>query len=107
MKKMLGMAAIAMCMAGTTYAACVLGSAFCADDTGVFVGGLLQDGNGAALPTASSTTIVGIVPRAIGQEIYCNTCVNNSSTNKIELCVSTATAVNSYVFVSSTTKVCK
>lgn len=92
-------------ISGSVYAACM--GPFCYDDQGAYIGGLINDGNGAAVPVASSTTINTVAPRAVGQEIYCNTCINNGSTSKIEMCVSTGTNVASYVFVSTTTKVCK
>ena len=101
---MLG-AIFAFGIAGLVYASCV--GPYCWDESGAYIGGVINDGNGSGLPTASSTTINSINARAVGQEIYCNTCVNNSSTNSIELCVSTSTNKVGYVFVSSTTKVCK
>ncbi len=105
MKKLLIAVGLGL-LSGTLYAACM--GPFCYDDTGASVSGYAMGGNGNVLPSASSTTIAGIVPVAKFQFIGCTTCLGNSSTaGGNVLCYSTATAAGSFVIANSTAPVCK
>ena len=107
MKKLMLMVG-AVLISGSLYAACF--GPFCYDDQGAYIGGAIQDGNGSGIPVLSSTSINAIKPRATGQEVMCNTCVNNpaDAVNKMAVCISTGTAaIGSYVMQSSASVVCK
>src|SRR5579871_3234143 len=104
MKKVMYAALIASAVAVGAYAACM--GPFCYDDTGATVAGLRVDGNGMGMPSASSTTINGISPKVVGQEIVCTTCVN-AGTNRYGVCVDTAANSGGWVMISSTTQACQ
>ncbi len=92
-------------LSGSLYAACM--GPYCYDDTGASIGGLSFDGNGNTVPNASSTTIAGITPKAVGQMIMCTSCTGNNASGGKVLCVSTAAVVGSFTIVSSTSPICK
>lgn len=83
-------------------AACVLGGAFCADDTGQYVGGILQDGNGSGLPSRTVAQLQATTPRVAGQEVWCSNC-NSINGGAGAICVSTGTTLYGYMIISSAT----
>lgn len=96
--------AVSFCLAvKVTWAACM--GPFCWDDQGAYIGGFINDGNGQGIPVLSSSTIAGLKPRAIGQEVLCNSCTG-STVNGYTMCISTSTTAPAYVTVSSVTRVC-
>lgn len=92
-------------VAGNAKAACVLGTALCADDRGnVSIAGFLQNGNGSALPSVKKANINTTTPNVVGMEIFCPDCTNfNGALGQI--CVSTASTPGGYMAVSSATAV--
>lgn len=100
MKKMLILIGTLL-MAGGVFASCL--GPFCWDDKGAYIGGTVFDGNGDGTPSMTIAQSSSTVPTAKGQEIFCSNCAAAGGAGT--LCVSTATAVNSYVL--STGTVCK
>lgn len=81
-------------MAGSLYAACM--GPFCWDDRGASVGGVLQDGNGSALPSKTRSQISLNAPTIAGQEVYCSDCIQSA------VCISSGTGIGAYVVVGGT-----
>lgn len=91
-------------VAGIAKAACLGSSSFCWDETGSYVAGAINNGNGSALPQVAKASIKTTIPNAKGQEIWCPDCTNfNASLG--ETCVSTSTAAGGYMAISSATAV--
>ncbi len=103
MKKLIARGALGL-LTGSLWAACM--GPFCYDDVGASISGLIVDGNGAAMPTMSSTTISGVTPRGVGQQIMCTTCANGG-VGAQGVCVDTATNKNAWVMASSSTQKCQ
>ncbi len=104
MKKLMFAIGLVLIASGA-YAACM--GPFCYDDTGASIGGYSFDGNGLVIPSLSSTTIVGLTPKAVGQLVYCNSCTTNGGTAGKVICYSTGTAVGAFVVNASTVPACK
>lgn len=106
MKKLLIAVGLGL-LAGSLYAAC--NGPFCWDDTGAYIGGVLNDGNGGGTPNLTSAQVTGACPRAKGQEVFCTNCSFNSGVGV--LCISTGTTCNgaasNYDYITSTGSTCK
>lgn len=92
-------------MTGSLWAACT--GPFCYDDTGASIAGFPYNGNGMGVPVVSSTTLNTITPY-VGQFAICNTCTGFAKTVYVP-CVSTGTAVGSFIAISTAAalSVCK
>ncbi len=102
MKKMFMFVVALSLTASGAWAGCM--GPFCYDDTGAYIAGTLNDGNGAGTPNMTKAQVLLATPRAKGQEIFCTNCTNFNSTLGF-LCVSTGTAIASYAAISSATAV--
>ncbi len=98
MKKMLFVLGLSLLAASIVGAACY--GPFCYDDTGASVNGLAMNGNGNGVPSLTIAQSSTTIPTAKGQMIYCSNCFGGG--NAGTLCVSTATAVDSFVLSTGT-----
>jgi hypothetical protein len=85
-----------VCAAYKSYASCMLGTAFCSDDSGTSVAGIIYNGNGAGTPSLTKAQMNLATPNAKGQKIFCSDC------QRSYICVSSATTVGSYTVTAET-----
>lgn len=88
MRKFLVVGSIVGMLAGQSMAACM--GPFCWDDKGAYINGNILNGNGAALPSKTSTQINAITPDGAGQRVYCSNCTRSY------VCVSSGTGTGAF-----------
>lgn len=80
---------------GLLFVANIAGAAcmgpFCWDDSGAYINGNLNNGNGNSLPSKTIAQINATTPNAAGQRVYCSNCTQS------HVCVSSGTTNGAYV----------